>query len=262
MYLICPFIPFHAVGQSRSEGWSRAMEAASQRGIHSHHQGETNLLPFVHLMDRMASTMFPPLCYDFYFGYILGFCRPLYLLAMPLPHTPSYRSPRNNLDKYWMECFVWVNFLPFAVRAVEQRNGQRLVHDRVQRRWYTVRTSMQPPRCTRLNAHYLVAMMKDEELLVSILLLEKRFSSGSVGKKSFAYRALSCSIHGEVVWIWPVACIRIWWTNPNPFVVRPLSSVGPVLIPHAPSHRWWGKVWFYHNQLKYEFDLEFDVPEG
>jgi len=24
-------------------------------------------------------------------------------------------------------------------------------------------------------------------------------------------------------------------------------------------HRWWGKVWFYHNQLKYEFDLEFDV---
>merc|ERR1712086_1109704 len=24
--------------------------------------------------------------------------------------------------------------------------------------------------------------------------------------------------------------------------------------------RWWGKVWFYHNQLKYEFDLEFDIP--
>merc|ERR1711959_881996 len=23
--------------------------------------------------------------------------------------------------------------------------------------------------------------------------------------------------------------------------------------------RWWGKVWFYHNQLKYEFELQFDV---
>ena len=24
--------------------------------------------------------------------------------------------------------------------------------------------------------------------------------------------------------------------------------------------RWFGKCWHYHNQLKYEFDVEFDIP--
>merc|ERR1711907_452879 len=24
--------------------------------------------------------------------------------------------------------------------------------------------------------------------------------------------------------------------------------------------RWWGKVWIYHEMLKYEFDIEFDIP--
>ena len=24
--------------------------------------------------------------------------------------------------------------------------------------------------------------------------------------------------------------------------------------------RWFGKCWYYHDQLKYEFDVEFDIP--
>ena len=24
--------------------------------------------------------------------------------------------------------------------------------------------------------------------------------------------------------------------------------------------RWFGKCWYFHNQLKYEFDVEFDIP--
>merc|ERR1711957_943377 len=32
------------------------------------------------------------------------------------------------------------------------------------------------------------------------------------------------------------------------------------LEPSEDGLRWWGKVWIYHNMLKYEFDIEFDIP--
>merc|ERR1711935_760511 len=31
------------------------------------------------------------------------------------------------------------------------------------------------------------------------------------------------------------------------------------LEPSEDGLRWWDKVWIYHNMLKYEFDIEFDV---
>ena len=24
--------------------------------------------------------------------------------------------------------------------------------------------------------------------------------------------------------------------------------------------KWWGKCWYYHNQIRYEFDMEFEIP--
>eukprot|EP00658_Telonema_sp_P-2_P063199 TRINITY_DN5191_c0_g2_i1.p1 TRINITY_DN5191_c0_g2~~TRINITY_DN5191_c0_g2_i1.p1 ORF type:complete len:215 (+),score=64.09 TRINITY_DN5191_c0_g2_i1:96-740(+) len=32
------------------------------------------------------------------------------------------------------------------------------------------------------------------------------------------------------------------------------------LEPSEDGLRWWGKVWIYHEMLKYEFDIEFDIP--
>merc|ERR1712137_818448 len=32
------------------------------------------------------------------------------------------------------------------------------------------------------------------------------------------------------------------------------------LTPNRTCTRWTGKVWYVHNLLKYEFDIEFDIP--
>ena len=40
------------------------------------------------------------------------------------------------------------------------------------------------------------------------------------------------------------------------------STSGKLCVRVCVRHRWTGKCWYYYNQLKYEFDLEFEVRKS